>query len=110
MVLLSTFLIYHFELFGLHQVALAFAGRSITKTSIQEADSLQNRTPPDLSGHRHRLLGGACDDGWIFVVVTTAYILVGIYPEERDLLALFGEQYKKHRLGVGMLIPFRWRA
>jgi protein-S-isoprenylcysteine O-methyltransferase Ste14 len=43
----------------------------------------------------------------LFAAVTTAYIFVGIYLEERDLVQLFGEQYKRYRAQVGMLVPFR---
>jgi protein-S-isoprenylcysteine O-methyltransferase Ste14 len=41
--------------------------------------------------------------------VTTAYILVGIWLEERDLTAMFGDQYRRYRQQVGMLVPF-WRS
>jgi protein-S-isoprenylcysteine O-methyltransferase Ste14 len=44
----------------------------------------------------------------LFAAVTTAYILVGIWLEERDLVELFGEQYEAYRQRVGMLVPL-WR-
>jgi protein-S-isoprenylcysteine O-methyltransferase Ste14 len=41
----------------------------------------------------------------LFAIATTGYILIGIYLEERDLIALFGDQYRRYREQVGMLIP-----
>jgi methanethiol S-methyltransferase len=46
----------------------------------------------------------------LFAAVTTAYIFVGIFLEERDLVAQFGEQYQRYRAQVGMLIPSRRKA
>jgi len=46
----------------------------------------------------------------LFAAVTTAYIFVGINLEERDLVNLFGEEYRRHRERVGMLIPWRRSA
>ena len=46
----------------------------------------------------------------LFAVATTGYILIGIYPEERDLVALFGDQYRRYREQVSMLIPLPGRT
>jgi len=45
----------------------------------------------------------------LFAAVTTAYIFVGIFLEERDLLELFGDEYGRYRQRVAMLLPFSWK-
>ncbi len=111
-VLVSTFLINHFELFGLQQVFVR-----LTKRAMPEA---QFRTPLLYRYVRHPLYVGLLLSFWMVPVMTagrllfaaglSAYILIGVAFEERDLLALFGERYRRYRAEVGMLLPRRSRS
>jgi protein-S-isoprenylcysteine O-methyltransferase Ste14 len=110
--LFSTFLINHFELFGLRQ---AFA-----RAFEAEQPAPQFRTPMLYRYVRHPLYLGFMLGFWATPVMTaghllfaagaTGYILVGIWFEERDLVHQFGDQYRRYREQVGMLLPSRKRT
>jgi protein-S-isoprenylcysteine O-methyltransferase Ste14 len=110
-VLVVTFLINHFDLFGLRQIWLQLHGRPYIP--------LQFKTPMLYRFVRHPLYVGLLFGFWstptmtlthlVFAVATTAYILIAIQLEEQDLLAAHPE-YARYRKNVPMLVPFlRWR-
>ena len=106
-VLLSTFLIDHFELFGLRQTWTAFRGGEFPAPKFV--------TPLFYKTVRHPLYLGFIIAFWatprmswghlLFAAVTTAYMLVAIRFEERDLVGVFGHTYEEYRRRVSMIIP-----
>lgn len=113
LVLIGTFLIDHFELFGLRQVWLHHRQRTAPEGPFV-VRALYRIV-------RHPIMLGFLIAFWatpvmtvghlLFAVVTTAYILVAVkYLEERDLVAHFGETYRDYQRRVPMLLPLRRRA
>lgn len=106
--LISTHLIDHFELFGLAQVWATLRKKELPAPVF--------KTPFFYKWVRHPIYVGFLLAFWaaptmtwghlLFSVGTTGYILLGIFLEERDLIAMFGDQYRRYRKQVGMLIPW----
>jgi methanethiol S-methyltransferase len=106
-VLLSTFLINHFELFGLRQVWSFTRGRAIPDP--------QFRQPMLYKMVRHPLYSGFVLAFWatpdmsighlLLAIGMTIYVLIAIGYEERDLISLFGTRYEEYRMQVGKLVP-----
>jgi methanethiol S-methyltransferase len=107
LVLVTTFLINHFDLFGLRQVWFAFKGEPYRPLNFVE--------PGPYKLVRHPLYVGWFFAFWstptmtgahlVFAIMTTAYILIAIQLEERDLVTFHGESYESYRRRVPMLIP-----
>jgi hypothetical protein len=108
-VLTSTFLINHFELFGLHQVANNLTGRAMPVPRF--------RMPLYYKFVRHPIYLGFIIASWaaptmtighlLFAAGTTGYIVVGTLLEEYNLIEMFGDEYRRYRQRVSMLVPRR---
>jgi protein-S-isoprenylcysteine O-methyltransferase Ste14 len=111
LLLACTFFINHFDLFGLRQIWLFLSGKPYT--------GLHFVTPGPYRLVRHPLYVGWLVIFWatptmtaahlLFAIATTAYILIAIQLEERDLVREHGSRYEQYRRAVPMLLPFRRR-
>jgi len=107
-VLTSTFLINHFDLFGLRQIW--------TYVRNGETPPPDFRTPLFYRVVRHPIYLGFAIAFWasprmslghlVFAVATTAYMLIAIQFEEHDLIAVFGDRYRSYRQTVSMIVPW----
>ena len=105
---ISTFLIDHFALFGLHQAYREFKNIKEPKSRFQIRGFYRFV--------RHPIQAGTILGIWatpqmslghlLFAVIFTVYIMIGLYFEERDLIREFGKEYEEYRARVPMLIPF----
>jgi protein-S-isoprenylcysteine O-methyltransferase Ste14 len=109
-VLVTTFLIDHFELFGLRQAWAYATGRSMPEATF--------KTPGVYRLVRHPMQLGFVIAFWAAPVMTldrlalalllTGYILTALIFEERDLVAVFGEEYRRYQQRVPRLLPMLW--
>ena len=105
--LTATFLISHFDLFGMRQVYLRLIGKSYT--------SVEFKTVAFYKYVRHPLMFGLLVAFWatphmtlnhlVFAVAMTGYILIALFFEERDLAAAHGASYERYRAEVPMILP-----
>lgn len=113
LVLISTFLINHFELFGLQQAWLHMRGGTEQVPELREPSLYRFVRHPMMLGFFFAFWSTPDMTGGhlLLAIGFSLYILIALHYEERDLVSLFGADYEAYRGRVGMLIPrFRSRA
>lgn len=111
MVLVSTWLVDHFDLFGLKQVFYYLRGKHLEPLPFKDPALYKIVRHPIYLGFiiafwaTPRMTGGHL----FFAIMTTAYILVAIQFEERDLIRFYGDNYRRYKEHVSMLFPLRLR-
>ena len=109
----STFLLNHFELFGLSQVFATIVRQTTVRREIPQPRCFTGKSAT-------RSISGSCSPSWATPSMTVghllfagrrspAYILIGIQLEERDLVEQFGDQYRRYRQRASMLVPLPGR-
>lgn len=112
MIVLASFMINHFDLLGTRQVYLHLRGKDYSPLDFKATGFYKYV--------RHPLMLGWITAFWstphmtvghlVFAVGTTAYILIAIQIEERDLVRFHGEAYEKYRRQVSMLLPWKKKS
>jgi len=110
-VVLSTFMIDHFDFFGLRQVHLYNRYKPLSDNGL--------KTPALYRYVRHPIMLGFLVAFWatprmttghfVFALASSGYILLGIHYEERDLVSVYGNEYQEYRRRVPMLLPLPWK-
>ncbi len=110
-VVISTFMIDHFDFFGLRQVFLHFSSKPCTAVGFKK--------PVLYKYVRHPIMLGFIIAFWaaprmttghlVFAIATTAYILIGLQFEERDLVSTYGDAYREYKQKVSMFLPLPWK-